>query len=461
MVPAQPSALDAVQLERIRLPISIPPAALALVLVVALATTLRLVDLAHTPPNVTADEADNLQVIYHILAGTGPGLFGLDWKPAPAFSAHLIAGFIRVFGETIVGMRMASVVLSLLSLVVFYAVVRRSLSRSVSTMATLLLGTGLWYLHFSRSGWENGHIALYALLATLTLTLAVERRRWYWFAAAGVFAALGLYGYMSGRLIVVAVLIYLPVALFVYPEKRRLLVGFGVTLLVCVILFLPQLNTALDDWDLFNRRTQAVSILSTTEDYRGDSGLASILVSQVGRTLGGFILFDAEVSRTGMNARYLPPDWGVLDKVTGALFWLGAVVSLRRLRETALWWIMLLALLFPVQVLSTGTPDAARAVGAVPFYYLFVGLGLQFLIDLPIKRRVPVYAGALLIVAIIAYINVSTYFRWMDQALTAAARQPAVEVDEFVTWQSLQKAEAEAGRYGFNVGEWHQMRDGL
>ena len=62
----------------------------ALLAIMGLGTVLRLVSLTDVPPNVSPDEADNLQVVYHILAGTGPGFFGLDWKPSPAFSTYMI-----------------------------------------------------------------------------------------------------------------------------------------------------------------------------------------------------------------------------------------------------------------------------------------------------------------------------------------------------------------------------------
>ena len=53
----------------------------------------------------------------------------------------------------------------------------------------------------------------------------------------------------------------------------------------------------------------------------------------------------------------------------------------------------------------------------------------------------------------------SGYFDWMEEPETAAARQPAIEVADFERWQTLQKIEAEAGRSGFNVSEWLEMKE--
>ncbi len=432
---------------------------LALAGIVAVALLIRLVGLTDTPPNVSADEADNLQVVYRVLDGSGPGFFGLDWKPAPAFSTYVITWFTYLFGDGIVGLRVASVVLSTAALVLFYFVARRTLGVGASLAATALLSTSLWFLHFSRSGWENVHVALFMLGAVLSIQLAIERRSWYLYALAGLFAALGLYGFASGRVIVLALVVYLPLAAALHREQwRRLLVGFGVLVSVAFVLFLPQLRTALDDWGHFNRRVDDISVLNTTEDYRGDSGLVPILVHQTWRTIDGLFMMDSGLSTFGLNGRYLPPGWAVLDRLTGILFWIGLVVSFFRWRQTLLWWTMLLVMLFPIQVLSTGTPDAARAVGAAPLFFLFVGLAVDWILGLRVARHPAFKAGTAVVVAIIATINLNGYLGWMDRPETSDARQPAVQVAEFDRWRAAQKADIAAGGDGFNVGEWHEIR---
>ena len=434
----------------------------ALIAVVVLALVLRLASLTTIPPNVLADEADNLQVIYHIMADTGPGFFGVDWAQSPAFSMYMASWFMEVFGETIAGMRMASVVLSTLSLPVFYFVARQNeLSRPAALGATLLLATSLWYLHFSRTGWYNIHVALYALLAVLAATAAIRRGNLALYAAAGLFAALGLYGYPGGRLIVVALAAYLPIAAVLHREDlRRLLTGYALMGAVALVLFLPHLNFAVDNWEGYNTRTKAVYILNEENRVQfGDKNAVEIMAEQTWRNVKGFIILDSGASYVGLNARYIPGGHGFLDRLTAALFWLGMAVSILRWRQTLLWWVFFVMMLFPVQVLSNATPDGARAVVAAPFFYLFVALALDWLIGLRFGHRWLIGSAAAVAVAVIAYMNVSGYVDWMEQPETAGARQPAIEVADFERWQTLQKIEAEAGRSGFNVSEWLEMKE--
>ena len=435
--------------------------------IIALALFIRLFSLTDIPPNLVPDEADNLRIVYRIMADIGPGFFELDWKPQPAFSMYMMGWFMGLFGETIVGMRMSSVVLSTASILVFYAVVRQhGVGRPAGLGATFLLATGVWYLHFSRSGWENIHVALYALSAMLSLTAAIRCKRLslslLLFAATGLFAALGLYGYTSGRVIIVALLVYLPIAFFLHREvRKRLLIGYGVMCITALVLFWPQLDNALDDWDRFNQRVQVVYVLNeqNRQEFDGKDGF-EIIAQQTWDNVKGFVLLDTGLWHVWLNARYIPPGHGLLDRLTVLLFWVGLAVSVTRWRQTLLWWVFFVVMIFPVQVPGSGTPDAARAVGAAPLFYLFVALTLDWLFGLRFsKGRWAVGIVAVAVLALIAYVNVSGYFDWMERPETAAARQPAVDASDFETWQALQKAAAEAGRGGFNVGEWLEMKE--
>ena len=435
--------------------------------IVALALFIRLFSLTDIPPNLVGDEADNLLIVYRIMADIGPGFFELDWKPQPAFSMYMMGWFMGLFGETIVGMRLPSVVLSAVSILVFYAVARQhGVGRPASLGATFLLATGVWYLHFSRSGWENVHVGLYALSTILALNSAIKSKRLsislLLFAATGLFAALGLYGYTSGRVIIVALLAYLPFAIFLHREDRkRLFIGYGVMCLTTFVLFWPQLDNALDDWQRFNQRVDAVYVLNDNnrQKFEGMDDF-EIIAQQTWNNFKGFILLDTDLWYFGLNVRYVPPGHGLLDRLTAVLFWVGLVISVIRWRQSVLWWIFFIVMIFPVQIPGSGTPDAARAVGAAPIFYLFIALTLDWLFNLRFaKNQWAAGAVVVAVLALIAYVNVSGYFDWMERPDTAAARQPAVDAADFESWQQLQKAAAEAGRRGFNVGEWLEMKE--
>ena len=433
------------------------PEATAVAGLVLLSLLIRTVALTTTPPNVTADESDNLQVVYHILAGRGaPGLFGLDWKPAPAFSVYLMAGFMSVCGWSIAGMRAASAVLSSLAIVPFYCVARERLSVAGSLVSAFLLSTGLWYLHFSRSGWENAQGALFAMMAAWMLVLALRGRGLRYYALAGFWCALGLYGYFAGRLIVVSLLAYLPFALWERRGKAgEVLVGYVVLLLVCVAVFAPQAPSIVRNWEGFNNRTRTVAITSAQLPYEGARTMPELVARQIGKTARAFLLLDGTVQN---NPRYFPVGRPIFDPLTGVLFLVGIVAALRAWRKTALWWCLALLPLGVTQVLSLGTPDLARAVPAAPALYLFVGYGFDRLAPRPGSARRVLQLAAVALLPVAGYENPASYATWMSQPEAATVRGPAVEVREFDLWQSLQYKAAAAGERGFTAGQWQEMR---
>ncbi len=484
----------------------------ALVDIVIFAMAIRLILVTTVPVNVTADEADNLQVIYHILAGTGPGWFGLDWHQSPAFSLHTMAWFVDWFGEGVGGLRLYPATLGSLTLIPFYILARERLSVLSSLLATFLLATGLWFFHFSRTGYSNINSAFFAAGAAACLSLALRTDRWYYYGGVGVFAALGLYGYDAGRSIALAVVAFFLFALYLYRHNLlRVMVGFLLAGAVAVVLFIPQARTIFNDWDYFNSRLRDVSIFNVDEPYLGDTGQANIILHQLERNFRGFIFLDRSLTPISYQAdRLLPRGGSFLDFWTGLLYWIGLVAGLWRWRETALWWCFLIVPIFVNEVFSTQTPEAARSIVSTPFMYLFVGLGLETAVSLLrrpsgtvwlglgalavfiaitsvrgsfqwmedpfaaqgrflalgllalvvlLPNRNAVVQGAFIgLVLFVAFANLRGYFDWMHEPYLAEAREPAVELRGFDRWRACQRREAEAGRRGFNVIQWDASR---
>src|SRR5439155_20045628 len=140
------------------------------------------------------------------------------------------------------------------------------------------------------------------------------------YAASGAFCALGLYGYFTGRMTILALLAYLPFALYWHAGARRqVAAGYAVLVATTAVLFLPQLPAILKDVSYFNRR--ANSVLIFTNDKRP---ALQVLLDSTLRQLRGFVLLDGGVQN---NARYGPPGRPILDPIAGTLFFLGLIAG--------------------------------------------------------------------------------------------------------------------------------------
>ena len=447
---------------------SIPWQVIGLTAVMAVALAIRIAHLDTIPANVTADENDFAKNVYHILAGTGPGLFGFDWTPSPILPIYLMAGTMKVFGVGILGMRMYPVLLSMGALVAFFFLARERLSYLASLLATLLLASNLWFLHFSRTAWTNMNADLFAISGALMLALAIRKGKWYFYVGAGVFAALGLYGYFSGRLIVIFFLVFLPFALFLNRNRlKQIIVGYVILLLTCFLVFLPQIKPIINNWDSFNRRVETTSILNVEPPYFGESNMTRIYLRQVVWAGRAFILIDdGSVMQHGLWTRYTPADRGLLSEIVIPLYYLGLVVAVWRWRQTALWWLMFLGPMFTTQVLSGGTPDAARGLIAAPFMFLFVGEGIDVLISA--GRRVggrikgaelAVSATLVAVASFAAFADVRGYFDWIGTPGALAARNPSNSLEIFPKWAELERQAAEEGPGAFDFRKWCTEQD--
>jgi hypothetical protein len=428
--------------------------------VLTMAITVRLVRLGSVPRIVTADEADNLMVAYRIIHGTGPGIFGFDWKPAPIFSLYPLAWAVRIFGDGVSDFRMFPVVLSVLTMILFYLLVRRTVGVPAALLGLVLLATNLWVLHFSRTAWENMNAALFAVGACWTTMRAIETGNRWWWVGAGIFVAFGFYGYFSGRLIFVAVTLIALIAVATRQAPwRRTLAGLCIAAVVSAVLFAPQAYNIVDEWDRFNRRTDTVSVFSADPEGEHGWGLAW---TQLRRNYSAFVLQDGSEIRHGLWSRYGPSGRAPLDWISAHFFWAGLVVAAFRWRQTYAWFPFFVPL-FIVQSFSGGTPDLARGLIIAPFYFLFIAIAFDELFRR--IRRVPLRAAAisaaLVVTTFVAYDNVRDYFAWQDLEAVQRARLPGVDICEFDAWRELAQEHASVGGTVVPAEQFQAIRDEL
>jgi 4-amino-4-deoxy-L-arabinose transferase-like glycosyltransferase len=446
-----------------------------LALVVSAAFAVRIYRLGDFPDTVLADEADNAQSAIYIVYGHPPGngFFGFDWTPQPAMSVYKEAAFLAVLGFNIAAMRLPSALMSALALIPFYILLRRQLSALASFLATILLATSLWYLNFSRSGWNNIDVCFYMLMAMLCLMWALDgvkssaaepwaiRGR---FAVAGFCCALGLYAYPSGRAITLAVLAFFPIAVLCYRQQvRTVALGYAVLVGVELLVFAPEAVYVAKNWAFFNGRSNVVLILNSPT-FKADP--RATMLRQVENNLLG-----PWVGRVNNTPQYTPVGEPQLDQISGALAFLGmiltlAVVAFRRRGETWLWWLMLVSGWTLTQVLTTNTPNGARGVGYMPTYLYFAGIGIEGIVRTIASdgsgmsravwaRRVSIPVSVALVLAA-GYANVAHYVAWQSNPQTRQARYLYVTSREFPEWSEAIVDRATEALGATNVGLWRE-----
>jgi len=454
---------------------------LMLGLLVLAAFVVMVYNLGSFPDTVLADEADNAQSAVRILYNQPPenGFFGFDWTSQPAFSVYKEAAFIAIFGFNIMAMRLPSAVISALALIPFYLLLRRQFSVVASLLATILLATSVWYINFSRSGWNIIDICFYMLMSMLFLMWALDTMtsglgppwlKWVHFAAAGFFCALGLYGYPAGRAITLAMAAFFPVVLLLRRNHwKPLLMGCLLLFMVEAVAFAPQAVYIARNWELFNGRSRVVLILNDPA-YKADP--VGTMLQQLGRNIRG--PWDGRVNNT---AQYSPVGEPQLDRTTGLLVLVGMALTilvgtLRARPETWLWWLMLLAGWALTQLLTVGTPNGARGMGYMPALVYFAGVSLEgVVVGL---RRISTRVGWVLVtrpllvaalaaaILLVGHANVKHYIDWQNTPHTRQDRYLYITAREFPKWSAhiIDRAKNNGGIT--NVGIWrdaHPVQD--
>jgi 4-amino-4-deoxy-L-arabinose transferase-like glycosyltransferase len=452
------------------------PDLLLLAAVVVFGLALRLYNLGSFPDTLLADEADNAQAAIRILHGQMPpnGFFGFDWTAQPAYSVYLLSGSVALFGVNIAAIRLPSALLGALALIPFYFLLRRQFSTATATLATFLLATNVWYLNFTRSGWNNAYTCFYMLMAMLSLMLALDRIAnphrvrsgpWPYFGLAGLFCALGLYGYPSGRAISLGLAVFLPIAACFYRRHwKRLLLGYMLIGGVAIALFAPQVAYIVQNWDWFNGRTGTVALVNNPA-FKADPLATSW--TQIQRNARG--PWDGSVNNT---AQYTPVGEPQLDPPTGWLALAGFLLSLavpgfRRRPETWLWWVMLLTAWVMTQLLTVGTPNGARGVIYLPALIYFAAMTLKAALILAdrVRKRLGtlrlVYqvsvAVVTVLVLIVGFANVDHYRSWQLSPRTRQDRWEYATAEEFPAWTAWVATVADNKQGVTNLGQWHAI----
>jgi 4-amino-4-deoxy-L-arabinose transferase-like glycosyltransferase len=339
----------------------------------ALALLLRLAGLGQVPPGVRFDELVNVKMADHIYAGEWPIYFQEAWGHEPLYH-YLHAGGMWLLGKTVLGVRVASVLLGTAGVLTTYLAMRTLFGRGIAAVAALLLATSFWSLMYSRIGLRHISLPPWIGLATYCTWRGLEappddrRQVGLWSVLAGVSLGAMLYTYFASR---VVPLIFSAFLLYLLAFHRGMLRGRGWALVVAALL--------------------AVVIVTPMVLYlRAHPELEQRLAQVSGGLLGALCAGDAPaalevVTRTlGMFSFRGDPEWlynisgrPILDPLTSLAFYVGLGTVLWRWRDPGRAF-LLLWLLFGLapSLLSWPPGSLGHTIVAQPATFGLAALGM-------------------------------------------------------------------------------------
>ncbi len=342
----------------------------ALLLLVAVG--LRMWDLPTLPPGLNDHEIDNIRftetvrnqgdirVFYDLNDLTGQGSEGREglYYAALALSTTLV-------GNGLLGYRLFSLWVGLITLALVYALSRRLFGPLAAVMAMALMALGMLPIILSRTVRPEAVVPL--VVATVLLAqahaLPVYRRIYRRggtttaFAVYGVSIGLSFYIHPMSLMVALSSMVFIVYIIVTrQPLSRRRLsyVGFG--LLVAIILIIPYLISSL-------RLPELAATDRVFGDYNG------IIRSFSNGIVGIFFQGDS-------SPIYNLPGRPLVDLISGLFILIGVVMCIRYWRQSRFALPLLtFIILLPAVFLVANTPHFINYGALLPILALFFGLG--------------------------------------------------------------------------------------
>lgn len=410
-----------------------------LALVVALGFLLLVYDLENIPPGLHGDEAESGMQALQILQGQTPNLISVGWyhQPMVAFAWHAVT--MRLFGDTVFGLRMSSAIVGTLILISVYFLTRLLFGRRVAFLATLLLSFSHWHIAFNRLGINYTQTTLLEVTAFYFLFKGLRSKNILYFMASGLAAGMGLYLYYASRLLpfVIAAFVLLGILLErgFWAEYRC---DFLALFLAGALIFAPMGVYFLEHPYEFTSRIQSVFFFSDLDALQKTHGTTQPLPAFLVQAQRMLLLFNQGPDRSGQYGY----QGAMLDFLSAIFFVLGLAYITLRWREQRnlfllLWfWLTLIV----GGMLTLPAPFTPRLAGMIPLPFILAGLALEkargVLAHLWGQARLARWAltaTMILTLSVAGFINYRAYFVEYINSLDGwAQREAATVVAEYI-----------------------------
>jgi len=380
-----------------------------IVAVVFLGVFLRIFEIGKIPPGLHGDEAQTGIEALKILNGEAYSPYSPEVYGQTTLHFYFTALIFKLLGPTAVAIRVASVIVGIITIPAFYFFVKSFWGWRVSVLATFFLAVSRWHLHLSRLGFMTIDMILFQILALWFLLKGLKEKNSVWnMILSGIFMGIGLNTYMGFRLMVPVIFL---IALIHYGQRRKFSRGDLWRALLFFVSFLltslPLLIYAIRNWEIFNGRMRSVWIFS-------NRGMREGLILLWENFKGVVLMFNF---RGTTWAHKNLPGAPMLDFVSGLFFVIGLLILLRKagkLRNSAILINFIIMLLPSVLTVSAFPPsgDPIRSAGLIPSVMIACGLGLDFLWRKFEERRKFVAGGLLILTFLVISLlqNTRDYF---------------------------------------------------
>jgi 4-amino-4-deoxy-L-arabinose transferase-like glycosyltransferase len=391
------------------------PMLILFVVLVAFALVVRAVDNTHIASTLTGDEGTTGLNAIAFRQGVTNNIFSVGHRGFPLLYFFLQSLPIGLFGRTVAALRISSALAGALTVGAVFLTGSALFGRRTGLLAAIFLSAFHFHIHFSRIGLNNIWDGLSFTVVVGALWAGWRTGRRGYFVLAGISLGFAQYFYLTSRVLVVLVVVWLFIAmlfsaLWDRPRIKMVLPGLLVMFLIAIVIVLPL------GWHFarqpaeFGGSIKAQSIfgpwMKAAMQATGKSEIR-ILFDQIKLGFRGYV--------SAPLKWFYRPNVPILRQVPALIFVLGLFFLLSRPRDLRTYWLALWLIAFGlVGGFSESTPAAQRYVAAAPACALVLGYAVAQLAGLLAHlwpgAKVGVGVAALLFVALLAADDLRFYF---------------------------------------------------
>jgi hypothetical protein len=380
-----------------------------LALIVLLGFVLQGYRVAEIPPGFHGDEAESGMQALQLLQGEVRSLISVGWYHLPMLSFVWHAVSMLIFGDTVYGLRMSSVI------------VAHS------------------FIALNRLGINYTQTTLFEVVTFYFLFRGLRSRRWWDFAISGLFLGVGLYLYYASRLVPFILLGFLGLAAITQRGfLRRHWRGFVVLWLVAFVVFAPMAVYFVEHPWHFISRTSHVFALGSQGWVDAPYARENVVMTLLGQAARVLPLFNYGGDMSGQYGY----KGSMLDFFTAMFFVLGMGYSFAhagRLRHTFLllwfWATMIVG-----GMLTLPAPFIPRLAGMLPVLCIFAAVAIEGILSVFLdawgrRKATRAMLGSLVAITLVvsAYLNYDTYFnKYLPTIQGWAMREPATAIARYM-----------------------------
>jgi 4-amino-4-deoxy-L-arabinose transferase-like glycosyltransferase len=383
----------------------------ALVLLVVAAFCLRFINVALFPYGVEGDEAgygivfNNMnhvpQLMQNIFRFNNVGV-ALYW---------LGAFFMKLFGVSVLTLRLASVVYGTLSILTFYFMARLVLRWQAALLGAVALTVSTWHLHYSRFGHLNISQVFVQSACFYFFWKGMLSKRLRYFAVGGLCLGLAFMAHTAGKLVPFFFFGFLVYLALVHPKAlARRTAGILIFFLVSWATVAPVMTYYLKFPLQGTGRIKEVSIMNN----QNSNAPADAIAGAAANFRVSMLMFNQTGDFRSRDNPLAPQP--MLDHWSGVLFLLGFGFALYHWKRP-LYAFMLLAFFgtLSASVISVEAPQSLRTAGNIPIVYFFVAVFFDRALDLGRRAWAAmgeklVLLGLAVLLGIMANSNLHRYF---------------------------------------------------